>query len=148
MVKFKYNFKNHIDIFLYEEYYNIEDTPYGYINRILIQEVIYMVMHVTDNNFQNEVLNSDVPVLVDFWATWCGPCKMLAPVIEEVAQKMEGEVKVVKLDVDENPVTASQYGIMSIPTLVLFKDGKPVGKLVGFRPADQIESAIRGALNL
>ncbi|TDT50288.1 thioredoxin [Fonticella tunisiensis] len=107
-----------------------------------------MVSHVTDSTFNSEVLNSDKPVLVDFFATWCGPCKMLAPVIEEVAQKMEGEVKVVKLDVDENPQTSRMYGIMSVPTMVLFKDGKPVGKLVGFNPAERIESALRGALGI
>jgi thioredoxin 1 len=105
-----------------------------------------MVGHVNDSNFQNEVLNSNEPVLVDFWATWCGPCKMMAPAVEEVSQNMD-ELKVVKLDVDENPVTANMYGIQSIPTLILFKDGEPLGKLVGFRPANQIEAALKGALN-
>lgn len=107
-----------------------------------------MIKHATDSTFQDEVLNSDTPVLVDFWATWCGPCKMLAPVIEEVANNLEGKIRIVKLDVDENPGVAGQFGITSIPTMILFSEGKPVGKLVGFRPADQIEAAIKGALNL
>lgn len=107
-----------------------------------------MIKHATDLTFQDEVLNSDTPVLVDFWATWCGPCKMLAPVIEEVSNNLDGKVKVVKIDVDENPGVAGQFGISSIPTMILFNEGKPVGKLVGFRPAEQIESAIKGALNL
>ncbi|EYE89554.1 thioredoxin [Fervidicella metallireducens AeB] len=107
-----------------------------------------MAKHVTDLTFKEEVINSDIPVLVDFWATWCGPCKMLAPVIEEVSKNLEGQVKVVKIDVDENPQVAGSYGISSIPTMILFKDGAPVGKMVGFRPADQIESAIKGALGL
>jgi len=105
-----------------------------------------MVEHVNDSNFQNEVLNSSEPVLVDFWATWCGPCRMMAPAVEEVSQNMD-ELKVVKMDVDQNPVTANMYGIQSIPTLILFKDGEPLGKLVGFRPANQIEAALKGALN-
>ncbi|KRQ87486.1 Thioredoxin [Caloramator mitchellensis] len=107
-----------------------------------------MVIHVNDQNFNEKVLNSDKAVLVDFWAEWCGPCKMIAPVVEEVSNKMEEHLVVAKLDVDENPMTASLYGISSIPTLVLFKDGKPLGKIVGFRPAAQIESAIKGALGL
>lgn len=107
-----------------------------------------MITHVTDSTFDKEVLNSDKPVFVDFWATWCGPCKMLAPVIENVAQKLEGQVTVAKMDVDENPQVSSMFGITSIPTMILFDKGKPVGKLVGFRPADQIESAIKGALNI
>lgn len=107
-----------------------------------------MIKHATDLTFQEEVINSDTPVLVDFWATWCGPCKMLAPVIEEVSNNLDGKVKVIKLDVDENPGIAGQFGISSIPTMILFNEGKPVGKLVGFRPAEQIESAIKGALNL
>lgn len=107
-----------------------------------------MISHATDLSFKDDVLNSDMPVLVDFWATWCGPCKMLAPVVEEVANNLEGKVKVVKLDVDENPTVAGQFGISSIPTMILFNQGEPVGKLVGFRPAEQIESAIKGALNL
>ena len=105
-----------------------------------------MVGHVNDSNFQNEVLNSNGPVLVDFWATWCGPCRMMAPAVEEVSNNMD-ELKVVKMDVDQNPVTANMYGIQSIPTLILFKDGEPLGKLVGFRPANQIEAALKGALN-
>ena len=107
-----------------------------------------MIKHGNDTNFNLEVLNSDKPVLVDFWATWCGPCKMLAPAVEKVANNLEGKIDIVKVDVDENPVVANTYGISSIPTLILFKGGKPVGKMVGFRPAEQIESAVRGALDI
>jgi len=106
-----------------------------------------MIDHTSDSNFESRVLNSNTPVLVDFWAQWCGPCKMLAPVLEKVASNLEGTVDIVKIDVDENPVVSSTYGISSIPTLILFNNGKPVGKIVGFRPAEQIEAAIKGALN-
>jgi thioredoxin 1 len=107
-----------------------------------------MITHVTDSDFKDKVLDSDKPVLVDFWATWCGPCKMLAPVIEEVSKKLEDNIEVVKIDVDQNPQVSMNYGITSIPTLILFNQGKAVGKIVGFKPANQIESAIKGALNL
>lgn len=107
-----------------------------------------MIKHGNDTNFNLEVLGSDKPVLVDFWATWCGPCKMLAPAVEKVAKNLDGKVDIVKIDVDENPVVANTYGISSIPTLILFSGGKAVGKMVGFRPAEQIESTIRGALNI
>jgi thioredoxin 1 len=107
-----------------------------------------MITHVSDETFKEEVLNSDIPVLVDFWATWCGPCKMLAPVIEQVSQNLDGKVKVVKLDVDKNPITSMSYEIASIPTVVLFNQGKSVNKLIGFRPLDQIESAVKGTLNI
>ncbi|MDF2675475.1 MAG: trxA [Clostridiales bacterium] len=107
-----------------------------------------MIIHVTDSTFDEKVLNSEKPVFVDFWATWCGPCKMLTPVIEKVAQNLENQIDIAKVDIDENPQISSMYGITSVPTMILFHKGKPVGKLVGFRPADQIESAIKGALSL
>ena len=107
-----------------------------------------MISHVTDANFKDEVLNSDMPVLVDFWATWCGPCKMLAPVIEQLSQKLEGKVKILKMDVDQNPITSMSYEIASIPTVMLFDKGNTVNKLIGFRPLDQFEAAIKGSLNL
>lgn len=86
---------------------------------------------VDDSNFQGEVLQSDKPVLVDFWAIWCGPCKMIAPTIEELAKEYDGKLKVAKMDVDANPKTAMQYGIRSIPTLLIFKGGQVVEQIVG-----------------
>ena len=97
-----------------------------------------MEKQLTDQNFAEEVLKSEIPVLVDFFAIWCGPCQMMAPVVEEIAQEMEGKVKVGKMNVDENPLTAEKYGIMSIPTLILFKNGEAVKTLVGFRGKEEI----------
>ncbi|WP_186429844.1 thioredoxin [Clostridium sp. BSD9I1] len=101
-----------------------------------------MVTEVRDNSFEQEVLKSDIPTVVDFWAVWCGPCKMLAPVIDEVSEELGGKAKFVKVNVDENPATASQFRIASIPTVMIFKGGKAVDTLVGFRPKDAIKAAI------
>ena len=101
---------------------------------------------VSDASFSRDVLQSDVPVLVDFWAPWCGPCHMVAPVLEKVAQKYAGRVKVAKLNVDENPRSAQQYQTFSIPTLILFRNGQAVGKLVGAHPQTNIEQLIQQAL--
>jgi thioredoxin 1 len=97
---------------------------------------------VTDETFNQAVLKSDQPILVDFWAVWCGPCRMVAPVVDEIAREQEGKLKVMKLDVDENQNTAMTYGVMSIPTLILFKNGQPVERIVGFRPKADMEKKI------
>ncbi len=97
---------------------------------------------VSDQTFQEEVLKSKAPVLVDFWASWCGPCKMVAPVLDELAGTYEGQVKVAKVNVDDNPDTASRYGVMSIPTLILFKNGEPQETLVGFQNKESLEEVI------
>ncbi len=97
---------------------------------------------VTDADFTEEVLNSDLPVLVDFWADWCGPCKMVAPVVEELAADYDGRLKVMKVDVDSSPLTAGNYGIRSIPTLLIFKDGKPVQQVVGAVPKQMLQEKI------
>lgn len=100
------------------------------------------VVKVTDENFKAEVLESEIPVLVDFWAEWCGPCRMVAPVVEAIAEEYAGKLKVAKLNVDENPQTTSQYGIMSIPSLFIFKGGQVIEKMVGYMPKEQMKQAI------
>jgi thioredoxin 1 len=97
---------------------------------------------VTDETFTQEVLRADAPTLVDFWAVWCGPCRMVAPLVDQIAREQGGKLRVVKLDVDENQGTAMTYGVMSIPTLILFKDGQPVERIVGFRPKSDLEKKI------
>ncbi|MCH7888073.1 MAG: thioredoxin [Proteobacteria bacterium] len=96
----------------------------------------------TDANFQSEVLESDQPVLVDFWAAWCGPCRAVGPTIEELAKQYDGTVKVGKLNIDENPQAPSDFGISSIPAVLLFKDGKVVETLVGVQPKERYEAAL------
>jgi thioredoxin 1 len=93
---------------------------------------------VSDSNFEQEVLKADKPVLVDFWAPWCGPCRMVAPVVEELADDYAGKVEFVKLNTDDNPDTAVKYGIRSIPTLLVFKEGEVAGQIVGFRPKSDL----------
>jgi thioredoxin 1 len=104
------------------------------------------VAEVTDNNFQAEVLESELPVLVDFWAPWCGPCRMVAPVVEEIAQERAGELKVVKMNTDENQQTALAFNIMSIPTLILFRNGQPAKTVIGAYPKRKLEAELEPAL--
>ncbi len=101
---------------------------------------------ITDDTFEAEVIKSDIPVLVDFWAEWCGPCKMIAPIVEELANEMDGKVKFAKLDVDTNPKTATNYGIRGIPTMLIFNDGKPVDQVVGAVPKSVLKSRIEEAM--
>ena len=101
-----------------------------------------MAHEFTDANFQSEVLSSDKPVLVDFWAPWCGPCKMVGPIIEKLSTELAATVKIGKVNVDDNPAVAQEYGVMSIPTMVLFKGGKVVGTTMGFQPEPRLRQFI------
>ena|SRR5687768_7198410 len=98
---------------------------------------------VNEGNFQNEVLNSDTPVLIDFWAEWCGPCKMIAPIVEQLAGEYSGKLKVGKLDADQNQEVIMKYRVMSIPTLILFKGGQPVEVIVGYQSKDKIAGKLQ-----
>jgi len=105
-----------------------------------------VALEFTDDNFQNEVLDADQPVLVDFWAEWCGPCRMLAPVIDELATEFDGKAKIGKVDIDANRDAAVNYGIQSIPSIIIFKNGEVVNKFVGISPKDDLANALEAAM--
>jgi thioredoxin 1 len=105
-----------------------------------------LLVHVDDNTFEEEIIKSDLPALVDLWAPWCGPCNALAPVVAELAEQYKDRIKVAKLNVDESPGTASNYGVRSIPTLLLFKDGEMKDTLVGLAPKERLEEFIKKVL--
>ncbi|MFC1932238.1 thioredoxin [Chloroflexota bacterium] len=101
---------------------------------------------VDDSNFDQMVLQADKPVLVDLWAAWCKPCQMVAPILDELAEEYSGKISFVKVDVDQNPKTAAKYGIMSIPTLLIFKNGEPVSHIVGLRPKEELKRSLEDTL--
>ena len=103
-------------------------------------------LSVDDANFDQMVLKADKPVFVDFWAAWCRPCHMIAPIVDELAKGYSGRINFVKVDVDQNPKTASKYAVMSIPTLIIFKNGEPVAHMVGLRPRNELEKSLEAAL--
>ena len=105
------------------------------------------MLELTDATFDSEVYESEIPVVVDFGATWCGPCKRIAPIIEELANEYEGKVKIATFDIDASPATPAKFRVMSVPTVLFFKDGKPVDQVVGLVPKDQLKSKIDGLLN-
>ena len=104
------------------------------------------LVQVTDDNFDAEIVNSDLPVMVDFWAEWCGPCRMVAPVVEELAKEYEGKIKVAKMDVDKNRQTPAKFGIRNIPTLILFKGGEVAQTIIGAQPKSSIEAELKKLL--
>ena len=101
-----------------------------------------MPITITSQNFDNEVMHSDIPVMIDFWATWCGPCRMAAPVVDELSEELDGTVKVAKVNVDDEPEIASQFNVMSIPSFILVKEGKVTASTVGARPKDEIRKIL------
>jgi len=103
------------------------------------------VTEFTDGNFQSEVLDNENPVLVDFWAPWCGPCRMIAPLVEELAQEYQGSVKIGKINIDDSPSAATQFGVSSIPTLMIFKGGEVVERFVGVQPKSRLQAALNSA---
>lgn len=112
--------------------------------RTFMKGLMALALNLTEENFESEVLKSAIPVLVDFWAPWCGPCRSMAPIIEDLAKEFDGKVKVGKVNVDENKNLAGNYGIMSIPTLILFKNGQNVGQMVGYTAKSALVKKIDG----
>ncbi len=104
------------------------------------------VVYVNDADFEKEILNSDIPAMVDFWADWCGPCKMVAPVIEELAEEFKGKVKIAKMDVDQNQQTPARFGIRSIPTMIFFKDGEVANIVIGAQPKEILKKELEKLL--
>jgi len=104
------------------------------------------VLHVTDDNFEQEILKSDIPAMVDFWADWCGPCKMVGPIVEELAKEYKGKIKIAKMNVDQNQKTPARFGIRSIPTLIFFKNGEVVNVIIGAQPKEILKSALEKLL--
>ncbi|MDI6815143.1 MAG: thioredoxin [Dehalococcoidales bacterium] len=102
---------------------------------------------IDDSSFDQIVLQAETPVLVDFWAAWCAPCRMVAPIVDELAEEYSGRITFTKVDVDQNPKTAARYGIMSIPTLLIFKKGEPVSHVVGYRPKEELKRSLDAALD-
>lgn len=113
----------------------------------LVPTQVVEPIHVTDDTFDELVLNSSLPALVDFWAPWCGPCRMIAPIVEELAHDYDGQAVIAKMNTDENVVVAGKLGIMGIPTLIVFKDGKEVDRVVGYAPRHALEDKLKAALN-
>ncbi len=104
------------------------------------------IVHLTDDVFESEIINSDLPAFVDFWAPWCGPCKMVGPMVEELAEQYDGKVKIAKLNVDEHQKTPAHYAVRSIPTFMMFKDGKSIDQMIGAISKEQMEEMINKAL--
>lgn len=104
------------------------------------------IIEISDSNFESEVVNSDVPVLVDFWAPWCGPCRAIAPIVEEISSTYEGKIKVGKMNVDENQSTTMKFGIRSIPTIIMFKGGEAVDQIIGAVPKGEIEKVVEKSI--
>ncbi|MDZ4765471.1 MAG: thioredoxin [Chloroflexota bacterium] len=107
----------------------------------------HKIVEVTESSFENDVLNSETPVLIDFWATWCGPCKMIAPIVDQLADEFTGKLKVGKIDADANVDVMMRYGVMSIPTLILFKGGEPVARITGYLPKAKILAQLQPHLS-
>lgn len=114
----------------------------------MTKEIERRIFHLNRTNWNDIVLNSDIPVLVDFWAEWCGPCRIVGPIVEQLAQSLEGKVKMFKLNVDQNQEIAMKYNVQSIPSLVLFKNGSEVARIVGLTSKEKLETSINNALNL
>ena len=114
----------------------------------MTKEIERRIFHLNRTNWNDIVLNSDIPVLVDFWAEWCGPCRMVGPIVEQLAQSLHGKVKVSKLNVDQNQEIAMKYNVQSIPSLILFKNGKEIARTVGLSPKEKYEKFVNNALNL
>jgi thioredoxin 1 len=113
----------------------------------MAKEIERKIIHLNTTNWNDIVVNSDIPVLVDFWAEWCGPCRMVSPIVEQLAQSLDGKVKVSKLNVDQNQEIAMKYNVQSIPSLILFKNGNEVARTIGLSPKEKYEKFVNNALN-